>query len=749
MKISKPIFYCLILFSQLLFLSQASATEGYVGSKQCIECHETEYKQWQGSHHDMAMRHAKEDSVLGNFDNFTFKFAGEDYRFYRKGAAYWVNIKGPDGKFKDYEIKYTFGFEPLQQYMVEFEDGRVQLIPFAWNSRTKANGGQRWFHLYPEFTQNTDEFFWTNTGQNWNYMCADCHSTNLKKGYDTATNQYKTTWSEINVACEACHGPAQNHIDWTKSPNNDRGSKGFDRNLAKAVAEWKSTPGSGTLSPVSIADTQQVTMCAQCHSRHTQISENDHVKSGEFGDRYLLNLIDSRLYHADGQIYDEDYVYGSFLQSKMAASGVVCTNCHEPHSAKLVIPKEAVCLQCHQADTYNTTEHHKHPMESEGAQCVNCHMPETTYMQVDPRRDHRWHIPRAGLEHNIGSPDVCLGCHQDKDQAWSKATNEKWFGKPNKDDYGFAPIFYAADIGYQNLGEQLSHIAQNYQHSNIIRASALMRLEDHFGTNAMIAIARSVKHEDSLIRLGAIYGARGLPEKEQWQAVSILLQDKVLAVRVEAASLLVRQWANLSAEQKNILKPALAEYVDVQQFNADRGASHVNLGNIYLYQSQIEKAEQSFLKAIDIEPYFPASYLNLAELYRRQGDQAKTISTLNQGLSAQPKDGDIPFSLGLAYIRSRDTEKALPVLKKATELASTNGYYKYVYAIALEPSSPKGAVKALKEAYQVEQNPRYFYSLCEMQLKHQMFGANQCLKQLKPMIPDANYQQLIQTYKGN
>ena len=220
--------------------SHVGSKATYVGSEACVDCHSEEVEAWQGSHHDMAMKHATDESVLGDFNDQTVIHDSKPNRFFRKGEEFWVNIEGPDGQFKDYKISYTFAFEPLQQYMVEFEDGRVQLIPFAWDSRTKDEGGQRWFHLYPD-TTNTDEFYWTNSGQNWNFMCADCHSTNLEKNYDSASNTYNTTWSEINVGCEACHGPASEHVDQAKLAKANGGKDvqvsahyGFDRAIESA-----------------------------------------------------------------------------------------------------------------------------------------------------------------------------------------------------------------------------------------------------------------------------------------------------------------------------------------------------------------------------------------------------------------------------------------------------------------------------------------------------------------------------------
>lgn len=502
----------------------ASSQAKYVGSEACVDCHSAEVEAWQGSHHDMAMKHADDESVLGNFDDQTVTHKGKPNRFFRKGDEFWVNIEGPDGQFKDYKISYTFAFEPLQQYMVEFEDGRVQLIPFAWDSRTEDEGGQRWFHLYPD-TTNTDEFYWTNSGQNWNFMCADCHSTNLEKNYDSASNTYNTTWSEINVGCEACHGPASAHVEQAKLARANGGKEdsvsahyGFDRDLSKSVKEWIYQEGNSTLQPKDIIHTNQVQTCAQCHSRRTQLNETgDHV-NGSFFDKYRLSLITPELYHNDGQIYDEDYVYGSFLQSVMAEKGVTCTNCHDPHTAELKIAEEAVCSQCHIASEYTPEKHTFHEANTEASQCTTCHMPETTYMEVDPRRDHSWHIPRPDISQHIKTPNVCTSCHEDQTDQWADQQIGKWFPDSKyRNQQHFAVAFYADSIGHRGAEDALAYSAQDSSLSNIIRASSLERLGGNTGKNTLISLARAVKHDDEMIRLGVVQGSSGFPFTDRWQ----------------------------------------------------------------------------------------------------------------------------------------------------------------------------------------------------------------------------------------
>ena len=735
----------------------------YVGSEACIDCHADQVEAWQGSHHDMAMKHADKTSVLGDFDDVRVMHEGKENRFFQKGKEYWVNIEGPDGQFHDYKISYTFAFEPLQQYMVEFDDGRVQLIPFAWDSRSNEAGGQRWFHLYPD-TTNTDEFYWTNSGQNWNFMCADCHSTNLQKNYDTEQNRYQTTWSEINVGCEACHGPASDHIDMANKSESGEAQSigvsfdaasyyGFDRDLSKAVKEWVYQEGNTTLQPKDIIHTNQVQACAQCHSRRTQLNESgDHVR-GSFFDKYRLSLISPELYYHDGQIYDEDYVYGSFLQSAMAEKGVTCTNCHDPHTAQLKIAEEALCSQCHIASEYTPEKHTFHQAGTEASQCTTCHMPETTYMQVDPRRDHSWHVPRPDISQHIDTPNVCTSCHEDKTDQWADAQIGKWFPESKyRNQQHFAVAFYADAIGHRGAVDALAYSSQDSSLSNIIRASSLERMAGNTGQNTLISLARAIKHDNEMIRLGAVAGSSGYEFNDRWQILEPLLNDSVLSVRSEAAGALVRYWREMNPLQKDIIKPALAEYIQIQEFNADRGFGRTNLGNVYRDLGQHDKAIEYYQGAIKIEPYFENSYANLADLYRAMGDETKAMATLKQGIEAQPKSSVLPYSAGLAALRGKDYVQARAYLKQAAEMADTNPQYWYVYGLSLEQVDVRASARALQRAYTASRNPQHLYAQCEILARNSAkFGLkpafDRCVQQLEKIAPPDAVNQLKRMIK--
>ncbi|MFW2386818.1 MAG: multiheme c-type cytochrome, partial [Polyangiales bacterium] len=401
----------------------------HAGTPKCASCHEDEHERWTGSHHDLAMQEATPDTVLGDFNDRTVRYYKESARFVRDGDAFFVEALGADGKPGRFPVLFTFGVEPLQQYLVEIEPGRLQSFLFAWDTRPKELGGQRWFHLQPdEYVEPGDALHWTGPSYNWNYSCADCHSTALKKNYDRSTKRYSTEYFEINVGCEACHGPGSRHVELAEAAeaaNEALGAvSGFERRLsAPAARAWTFGDGKAIASLTTAEASDEVESCAPCHSRRADLGGD----SPSYHDRYRVAALDDRLYFDDGQIRDEVYVYGSFLQSKMHAAGVVCSDCHDGHSTKLRLEGNALCSRCHQADVYDTPKHLFHEAGTEGSLCRDCHMPERTYMVNDDRADHRFGIPRPALAEAIGAPDACTGCHVDKSPGWAEREIEKRF----------------------------------------------------------------------------------------------------------------------------------------------------------------------------------------------------------------------------------------------------------------------------------------------------------------------------------
>ena len=444
-------------------------TAQYVGSNACVSCHGKEASEWQTSQHHDAMAEATAQSVLGNFNNAKFNYAGLTSTFFKRAGKFFVNTDGRDGKLTDHEIKYTFGVYPLQQYLVEFPDGRLQALSIAWDARPKKEGGQRWFHLYAdERITYDDELHWTRPSQNWNFMCADCHSTDIRKNYDSVADRFQTRWAEISVGCEACHGPGSRHLEWAKSsragkPSENDGAKGLSARLdERRGITWSVNAASGNaVRSQPRATEREIEVCAQCHARRGQIAEG--YQAGKpFLDYYRPALLTPLLYHSDGQQRSEVYNWGSFLQSKMHANGVTCSDCHNPHSGKLRAEGNVICATCHTPSKYDIAAHHHHKSHSAGAACVACHMPTTTYMVVDPRHDHSLRVPRPDLSVKFGTPNACNGCHTNRDARWAANQVKQWYGHDPQGYQRFAAAFAAANGGGDGCASAIARDRRGY-----------------------------------------------------------------------------------------------------------------------------------------------------------------------------------------------------------------------------------------------------------------------------------------------
>ncbi|HEX2655146.1 MAG TPA: cytochrome c3 family protein, partial [Xanthobacteraceae bacterium] len=441
---------------------------------------------WRHSQHKHAMDHATDQSVLGDFGEAGFDYNGVHSRFFRKDGKFYVETDGPDGALQIFEIKYTFGVDPLQQYLIEFPDGRLQALSIAWDRRPKEQGGQHWFHLYPDQNISHDDVLhWTKLNQNWNHMCAECHSTGVRKNYDSITDRFATTWAEISVSCESCHGQGSRHIAWARnkqswwpSSTNEDPTKGllvWFRERQNVM--WSINPTTGNavrnVSPVSIR--KEVETCGLCHARRSTFSE-EWIPGRSLSDTHVVAPLSRGLYYADGHMRDEVYNYGSFKQSKMFAAGVTCSDCHEPHAATLRAPGNGVCLQCHSEGKYEAAAHHHHEGMKSPPPCATCHMPARTYMVIDRRHDHSFRIPRPDLSVKLDVPNTCNNCHADKTPAWAASAITQWHGAAPKGLQTYGDAFAAAWAGRGNAGALLAAVAADPKTPSFARAGALAEL---------------------------------------------------------------------------------------------------------------------------------------------------------------------------------------------------------------------------------------------------------------------------------
>jgi len=684
----------------------------YVGSAACVGCHDAESRAWSRSHHALAMQVANDSTVLGDFDGREARDSGDSARFFRRGGTFEVSTRGPDGRDHEYAIAYTFGVAPLQQYLVPYPGGRLQALRFAWDSRARAEGGQSWFALYPrQKIAPGDPLHWSGPNQNWNFMCARCHSTNLEPGYDPKSNVFATRWAEIDVACEACHGPGSRHVEWARSAHGGavgrnaeggaarRGeSDGLEVSLRAPSGAWvlrDSTRGIAEWQGASRTDAV-LDACAPCHSRSREIARSQPGRP--FLDSFAPLTLDPGLYFSDGQIDDEVYEYGSFLQSRMHAAGVTCADCHDPHSLALRAEGNALCTRCHLASRFDAVSHHHHAPGSAGARCVSCHMPTRTYMAVDARRDHSLRVPRPDLSVKIGVPNACGACHADRAAAWAAATIARW--GPAATPHPFAEAFDAAWHEAPRSDSALAAVAADARAPAIARASALERLANLPGPAAAAAARTQLEDADALVRSQAVALLEMVPPIERVPLAVPRLRDSVRVVRLEAARVLLEGAADLvPAGDTASFQGALGELVAAEQLHLERPESHVNLATYLAQVGRAADAERELREALALDSLNVPAMVNLADLMRAGGRDAEGEPWLKQANRVDPLAAEPLYALALLEVRAGKKDEALDLLRRAAARGAGSARYAYAYGVALNSAGqPERAVAVLDQA---------------------------------------------------
>ncbi|MFL5010773.1 multiheme c-type cytochrome [Rhizobium sp.] len=652
---------------------QISIHEGFVDERTCTSCHADQAAAFSKSHHAKAMALADDETVRGKFDNTRFDHDGVVTTFTRRDGHFFVNTEGADGGQAEFKVKYTFAYEPLQQYLVDIGGGRLQALDIAWDT---AKG--QWFWLGDGTpTKPGSTYHWTGPFYRWNRTCIDCHSTDPQAKFQPQTNEYKSSYVATSIGCQSCHGPGAKHVASAQSGN--LSSSIPDIGLPKVDAG----------------------ICFACHARRTKLL-NGYQPGKPFLDYFSPALLRQDLYFPDGQILDEVFEYGSFQQSKMARAGVTCLDCHRPHEAGLKAEGNALCTQCHTetkperfvrqdpSGLFDTPAHTRHQAGSTGAQCANCHMPERTYMKVDPRRDHSFVIPRPDLSATLGTPNACTTCHVGRTNDWAAETMDKWYGTQWRKRPSIAHAFAGAANGDEAAIEALRTLVSDQDQAGIVRGSAIAAMSGIDGMDVTTDIRTAAVDADPLVRLGAAEAAGNIPPERRLEAVGNLLGDQTRAVRVAAANALAGTPPHLFGDQQGDFEAAVADLRAYVEANADVAETQSNYGFFLFARQRTAEAEAAFRRAISLDPTLEGMRVNLAEFYRASGQKDRSEQTYAEAIAMAPERADLRYGHALSLVRKQALTDAITELEEAVRLDPQNSQYKTTFAVALDSAGRTG-----------------------------------------------------------
>jgi len=657
--------------------------DGYVGDNNCKTCHEKEYGLWKGSHHDLAMQEANNATILGNFNDHKITIDSVAYHFYKKDNKFFVNSKEIDGTIKEYQITYAFGVTPLQQYLVDFDKGKKQVLRATWN--TLKN---KWFHQYANDNIDTNDWLhWTNGAQNWNTMCAECHSTNLKKDYLVEKDSFHTTYSVINVSCESCHGPGEKHLNWA---NADLKDENFQ-----------------ILNGVSQSD--QVNLCAPCHARRVKLTKN--LEPGkQFEDQYMIQPLTTDYYHADGQIDEEDYVFGSFMQSKMYDEGIKCSDCHDAHSMQLKLEGNKLCLQCHVPADYDSKVHHFHKENTEASQCINCHMTGKNYMGNDFRRDHSFRVPRPDQSVEYNTPNACKGCHEKETNQWAANWIIKWYGPKRKDHFSDGLIMSSQDNLSVSQRNKLDEFINDLNYPSIARATVINNL-NYSNKNQYQALLKTLNDSSALVRYNGLMKFRDLVLQDRVALALKHMKDSTKLVRIGAAQLLVGfDGASLNETENIDFQKSKVELENMLYSNADFSTGRMQLGDYFLQNNDIITAIKHYEVALKKDSLLTPVYSNLATAYSMNKENDKSIKTLEKWIDIDPESGRAYYLRALLFFELKENEKAIADLEMAIKLnpTDTRSMYNLATYYFQDKKDLNRAEKYIKQALNIEPDNQDF-----------------------------------------
>ncbi len=627
----------------------------YGTSPTCRSCHEEAYENWERSHHALAERAFDPAMDAAAFEppwRVTHGSLTSEARMV-DGKPHLVT-QGLGGTNEPFEVTRVIGVSPLLQYLIPAEGGRLQASELCFDPHHPG-----WFNVYGEEDRRPGEWgHWTGRGMNWNNMCATCHNTRLRKNYDERADLYRTAMAERGVGCEACHGPMADHNAWQARHPNQTG----DPTVRKVSRE------------------EMFSACAQCHSRRSELT-GDFRPPENFYDHHQLTITDETdLFYPDGQIRDEDYEVAAFLGSKMHASGVRCVDCHEPHTSKVRLPGNYMCLTCHTGPLPTVTPnmlntapvgpridpetHSRHKVGTRGDSCTDCHMPQTVYMQRHARHDHGFTIPDPRLTKELGIPNACNRCHTERSADWSLEHIVKWYG-PRTNELVRTRAHTVARARVADVAAVPALVSMARSETNAYWRAVAVNLLRRWPTEPGVAevLLAGAGDTNELVRGMAVRALEPLAQAARppvMAALSNRLHDPVRAVRVEAAWALRQTVATNSTAGSDLLTHL--------RHNLDQPGGALQMGVFELDRGNLSVALEYFQRAVKWDANSAPFRHALAVALSTANRSAEALEQLLAAVRLSPDSAEYRYYLGLAYNEVGRLQDARTALEQAVKL---------------------------------------------------------------------------------
>jgi tetratricopeptide (TPR) repeat protein len=645
----------------------------YAKSPSCRSCHEEEYALWERSHHALAERDIdpRLDAAAFQFP-FKIRHGTQVSWVTNNNGVFQIFTMGKDGKRHPFTPVRVLGVEPLRQFLVPADAGRMQVTELAYDPAQVD-----WFDVYGEEDRHAGEWgHWTGHGMTWNSMCASCHNTALQKNYEITADAYHTTMVEHGVGCESCHGPMADHNAWQAA----HPKQGGDPTIKK--------PGREEL----------FALCGSCHSRRGDLT-GDFRPGQKYADHFSLVIPDETdLFYPDGQVHDEDFEFTAFSGSRMHAAGVRCSDCHEPHSAKVRIPGDNLCMVCHAAPAppapkIDPATHSHHKTGERGDHCVDCHMPQTVYMQRHARHDHGFTVPDPLMTRDFGIPNACNRCHTDRSADWSLQSVEEWYGdKMQRPTRARTQVLARARRGDAASVPDLIHLMKQETNGFWRAVSANFVKRWISDPQVVAALSAGLGDSNALARSMSIRALEPLSNEEPIHAgLTNALSDPVREVRLDAA------WAlRATLDTNSVPGRELLAHLD---FNADQPSGALQAGVFHLDRGDVASALTWFKRAVQGDGNSAPLRQALAVALSDAGKSREAVTELETACKLAPQEAEYRYKFGLARNEVGDLEGAKTALAEAVKLDPALAPAWYNLGLAENASGkPEAALEALVRA---------------------------------------------------